>query len=194
MGAIAPIFVQGGPDPLPRTPGPPPSLLDHRAIQPPDLAPTTVQIVPPRREGRLGGFLLIHFDAPAGLLADPQIAVLHYRTIGENLLRPLIERRVLLDPEVVTHQVQRDVRHMPHRRHVARTVPCRLDSEVLRQNRELARRCKSARLRNVDADVVDQAFANERLPFVRAVEQLSYGERRGTVLPDLAEVGDILGS
>ena len=57
--------------------------------------------------------------------------------------------------------------------------------------RDFARRREAAGLRDVDADVVDQPFADQRRPFVRAVEQFAHGERRGALLADLAEVGDV---
>src|ERR1039457_2598479 len=76
------------------------SLLDDSAVAAPDFSPATVQVVSPRGEGELGGRLLIHLDAPAGLLADPQVAVLHHRAALENLLRAVVEGRVLLNAEV----------------------------------------------------------------------------------------------
>src|ERR1700722_16472979 len=75
-------------------------LLDHSAVAQTDFAPAAVQRA--RSEGRLGGFLLVDLNAPAGLLADPQVAVVHLRAALKNGLGSLVEGRVLLDAEVIT--------------------------------------------------------------------------------------------
>ena len=64
-------------------------------------------------------------------------------------------------------------------------------AELLGENRDLARGSESAGLRNVYPDVIDQALGDQRLPLVRAVEQLAHGDRRGAVLADLPEVAEI---
>ncbi|SPF49850.1 hypothetical protein SBA4_4210005 [Candidatus Sulfopaludibacter sp. SbA4] len=169
------------------------SLLDHRAIGLADLAPSAIQVAAAAGKRRFGSFLLVHLNAPAGLLAHPQVAVLHLRAAGEDLLGPLVEGRVLLDAEIVAHEVERHVGHVADGRDVAGPVPRGLDAEVLGQDGDLARGCESAGLRNVHADVVDQPLGDQRLPLVRAVEQLAHGDGGGAVLPDLAEVGVVLG-
>ena len=104
-----------------------------------------------------------------------------------------VEGRVFLDAEVVADHVESDVGHVADGRNVAGAVPCRLHAEVLAQDRDFAAGREAARLRDVDADVIDQALGDERRPFVRAVEQFAHRDGRGALLADLAEVGDVFG-
>src|SRR5262245_19959099 len=90
-------------------------LLDDRAIGPPDLPPSAVQAAPPGTEGRLGCFLLVDLDAPAGLLAHIEVAVLFLGNAVEDLLGPLVELGVFEHAEVVRHHAERDVGHVADR-------------------------------------------------------------------------------
>ena len=105
----------------------------------------------------------------------------------------VVEGAVLLNAEVVAGDVERGVRHVADRRDVAGAVPGGADAEDLAHRGDLAARGEAAGLRYMDADVVDQALADQRRPFVRAVEQLAHRDRGRALLADLAEVRDVLG-
>src|SRR5580658_4998352 len=102
------------------------SLLDHRAVPPAQFTPAAIERA--GRKGRFSGFFLINLNSPARLLAYPQIPVFHLRAALKDCLRPLIEGRVLLDAEVIADQIQSYVGHMPNRRNVSGTMPCRFDA------------------------------------------------------------------
>src|SRR5258708_13929671 len=71
-------------------------------------------------------------------------------------------------------------------------MPCRAHAEDFTHRSDLAARRQSAGHRGMDADEVDKALGYERCPFVRTAEQLTHRELRGALLPDHAEVGDVL--
>ena len=72
-------------------------------------------------------------------------------------------------------------------------MPRGLDAELLGENGDLARGTESAGLRDMHANVIDEALGDQRLPFMRAVEELAHGNGSGAVLPDLPEVGEVFG-
>jgi hypothetical protein len=78
------------------------------------------------------------------------------------------------------------------RRNIAGTVPRGLHPKLLGKHRNLARRAESACLRNVHPNVVDQLLGDQRLPLMRAVEELSHRDGGCAVLPDLSEVPQVL--
>ena len=63
-------------------------------------------------EWRFRGFLFVNLNAPSRLFAYPQIAVAHFRASLEDGLRSLIEWRILLNAEVITHQVESYICHV----------------------------------------------------------------------------------
>jgi len=77
-------------------------------------------------------------------------------------------------------------------RDVSGPVPSSFYAKILGQNRDLARRRQAARLRQVDANVINQALDNQRLPLVRAIKQLTHGQGSRALLANLAEVGNVL--
>ena len=81
----------------------------------------------------------------------------------------------------------------PIGRDVARAVPRGPDAEDLAQDGDLAAGRQAAGLRDMHADVVDQALADQRRPLVRAVEQLAHRDRSGALLADQPEVRDVFG-
>ena len=95
--------------------------------------------------------------------------------------------------EVPTHQIERDVGGVADGRDVARAVPGGSYPEGLAHDRHLAARRESAGLRDVDADIVDQAVGDERAPFVRRIEKFAHGDRRRALLADQAEPLVVLG-
>src|SRR5690348_6931993 len=70
-------------------------------------------------------------------------------------------------------------------------MPCRLHAILLRQNGDFSRRREATHLRKVAPNVIDQALLDQRLPFVRAIEELAHGYWRVAVLPNLVKVIDI---
>src|ERR1700692_2209051 len=72
-------------------------------------------------------------------------------------------------------------------------MPRSLYAELLGENGDLARRAEASRLRNMHANVVDELLGDQRLPLVRAVEELAHGNGGGAVLADLAEIAQVLG-
>src|SRR5579872_1083713 len=161
-------------------------LFDDGSVAQPQLAPAPVERALGERRFRC--FFLVDFDAPARFFAHPQIAVAPLGTALKNRLRPLVEGRVLLNAEVVAHQVQRDIRHVAYRRYVAGAVPSRLYAEGFGENCDLARRAESAHLRQMNANIVDEPLGDQRLPLMRIVEQLAHGDWSGAVLPYLAKI------
>src|ERR1035438_5211627 len=71
-------------------------------------------------------------------------------------------------------------------------MPCCFDAELLGEYRDLACGTESSNLRNMNPDLVDQLFCDERLPFMRAVEELPHGDGRCAILANLAEVTQVL--
>src|ERR1700722_19072895 len=89
-----------------------PLLLDHRSISLADLAPPAIQVVCTLSKWKLRRHLLVDLDSPARPLVDPEIAVLHLGAPLEDFLRLGIEGRVLLNAEVIAHDIECYVRHM----------------------------------------------------------------------------------
>src|SRR6185312_11271956 len=107
--------------------------------------------------------------------------------------RARVERRVFLNTEVVADDIERDVGHVADGRDVAGAVPCGLDAELFGEDGDFAGGREASRLRDVAADVIDEAFGDKRGPFVGAVEELAHGDGSGALLTDLAEVRDVFG-
>src|SRR6267378_3057149 len=173
------------------------SLFDNGAVAAPDLAPATVQVFAfatfACAIGILRGSFLIHFDTPARLFVGIEVSILHYRTSVEDFPRRLVKGGVLLDAEVVAHQIERDVGGVADWRYVARTVPCGFHTEDLAHRRHLPGRRESTHLSNVHAHIVDQALGNERGPLMGTVEELSHRQRRCALLANQPEICDVLG-
>src|ERR1700693_1605271 len=132
-------------------------------------------------------------DAPTWLRAGPEKTFFAYRATAEHFFQAVVKRSVLLYTKIVADYIQCDVRHVADGRHVAGAMPCCLHAKMFAKNRDLASWSKASSLRNMTTDVVNQPFGDQRRPFVRAVEEFAHGDRRRTLLPDLAEVRDILG-
>src|ERR1019366_6431574 len=98
---------------------------------------------------------------------------------------------VFLDAEVITHQVQIYIRHVSDGRYIAGAVPRRLHAVDLAQDGDLPGRGETTGLGNVHADVIDQPFANQRGPLVRAIEEFAQGVGGGDLLTDLTEVRQV---
>src|ERR1039458_550468 len=113
-------------------------LFDDRAVQPPDVAPTAVQVIAPLAERTLGGQRFVHLDAPARGVAGPQVAVLVSRAAFENLGLHAADDAAFLYAEVVAGQVQVKVAGVADGRHVARSLPGRLHAELFAQDGDLA--------------------------------------------------------
>src|SRR5438045_3040115 len=80
-------------------------LLDDGAVGPPHFAPTAVEVVALTASAAaavrvLRRGLLVDFDTPARGIVRICVAVLRFGTAVEDLLKPLVERRVLLNAEV----------------------------------------------------------------------------------------------
>ena len=64
----------------------------------------------------------------------------------------------------------------PTGENVSGSVPGGFYAKILGQNCNLARRRQAARLRQVYANVINQALDNQRLPLMRTVKQLAHGQ------------------
>ncbi len=169
------------------------SLLDDGAIQFADLSPAAVEVISAGSEGVFGGGLFVNLDAPTGSLVDIEIAVLDLWAAVEDLAGGGVEGGVLLDAEVGADDVEGYLGHVADGRDVAWSVPGGADVELFGEHGDLATRGEAADLRDMAADVINEALGDEGLPLVRAVEELAHGERGGAVLADLAEVVDVFG-
>ena len=109
---------------------------------------------------------------------DIQVAIFHHRATAEDLLSRLIERRILLDAEVVADQVERDVGGVANGGNIGGAVPGRAHAERLGKRGDLAGGREAPGLRQVHADVIDETIRDQRDPFVGAVKQFAHGERR----------------
>src|SRR6266545_823739 len=161
---------------------------NHSAVSPSSSSPTVIEIGRPFREWEFRREFLVYFHAEAGLLLSVHIAVLHFRTANEDLLRVLLEDRALVDAEVVAGQFERKLRRMSHGRSVAGAVPGRADAEELRERLNLARRTESSDLRNVDSDEVYQPVFDQRHVFMLRVEQFAHRQRRRGLLAQQPEM------
>src|SRR5206468_12303301 len=107
-------------------------------------------------------------------------------------LEALVREGPFLNAEIGTDQIQSHIGAMPDGRNVTRTVPGGLHLKCLSQSGNFAGRGKAAGLRNVHADVVDQAVTDDDLPFMRAVEQFTHSEWCGALGANLTEVFYVL--
>src|SRR5580700_10367059 len=106
-------------------------LLDDLAIELPELAPTTVELVTTAAaKWVLRGGLLVDLDAPTRLGVGPEITVFAYRATAEHFFQAVVKRSVLLYAKIVAHYVQRDVHHVTDGRHVAGAMPCCLHAKM----------------------------------------------------------------
>src|SRR6058998_1360970 len=88
------------------------SLLDDRAVELADLAPTAVEIPARAAAGGkriLRRRLLVDFHSPSRRLVRVQVSVLQDRAALEDFLRSFAETGVFLDAEIVTGEVEREV-------------------------------------------------------------------------------------
>src|ERR1700754_3055493 len=106
----------------------------------------------------------------------------------KDLLLALAEGCVLLNAEVGADNIKCDLRHVADRQNIARPMPGRLDSEAFSQDRDLSCRRKSANLREMTTDVIDQTSFNQRLPLMRIIEQLAHCNGSRAVISYLLEV------
>src|SRR5580700_3611973 len=124
--------------------GPANLLLDNGPIQPPDLSPSAIESLPlavfPKPEGILRRGFLVYFDAPSRSFVHVPVAFLHHRAALEYFLRTFIKRRIFLDAEIRRRHVERDLRGVPDRRHISRSVPRAAHAELLGKSDNLARR------------------------------------------------------
>ena len=189
-----------GPGAQTRDPGPESkSVQDRRGVR--DYCLMTVPSgrrmmpQPPFRPPSLNGALAASFSSISipqpGFSLTHKIAVAPLRAALEDGLRALIEWRVLLNAEVVADEIEGDVGHVADGRDVAGAVPGGFDAELLGQDGDFAAGSETAGFGDVDADVVDEAAFDERLPFVGAVEELAHGDGGSAVLANLMEVGDV---
>jgi hypothetical protein len=170
------------------------SLLNDRAVLEPQFAPSAVEALAVAgigAEGKLGGEFLVDLNAPARPLINIGVAVLQHRAALKNFLCLLIESSPLLDAEVVAGYIEREIDGVSHRRNVSRPMPCGSHAKLLGQHSDFARGSEAAGLRHVDAYVIDEPFRNQRLPFVRTVEQFAHRDWGGALLADVAEPGEI---
>ena len=95
-------------------------------------------------------------------------------------------------PKLWRRQVEVQVRGVADRRDVAGAVPGRAHPEELAEDAQLARRRQPANVRDVDADEVDQAVADQRHVLVLVHEQLAHRDRDHALLAQDAEVVVVL--
>src|SRR5918994_5939490 len=81
---------------------------------------------------------------------------------------------------------------MSHRRDVTRAVPRRAYAEKFAVRRQLARQAQAPDIRDMHPDKVDQAVTDERHVLGLIDEELPHGEGRRSLLPQDAEVLDVL--
>src|SRR6266571_7532730 len=111
---------------------------DDGAVAPPGTTPVVVEVGRTRGEGMAGGQRLVHVDPEARSLAREHIAIPDLRAPGEDLPRPLGEKRPFVDAEVVARQLEGELGRVAHRRGVAGAVPGRLHAEELAEGLRLA--------------------------------------------------------
>src|SRR4051794_7841474 len=106
-------------------------LLDDLTVAAANFAPAAIEIAARALIGvrEFGGRLLIDLDTPARLGAGPDVPVFEDRHAVEDLARVGVKFRVLLDAEVVAHNVESHVGHVADRRNVSGTMPCRFHTE-----------------------------------------------------------------
>ena len=73
-------------------------------------------------------------------------------------------------PKLVAGKIQMQLRRVTHGRDVPWAVPGCFDPELFREDGYLSSRRQTSGLRQVDADIIDKALGNQRLPLVRAIE------------------------
>src|SRR5947209_1224516 len=135
---------------------------DDGAIAPPRRPPRIVEVRRTRRIREFRGELLVDLDPQPWLLSREHVAVFHLGAPNEDVPRLQREAAALVDAEVVTRQLQGQLRGVRDRRRVARSVPRGANAEVLTQRGHLARRAQPTDLRQVNADEIDQAIPDER--------------------------------
>src|SRR5579875_256468 len=137
------------------------SLLNNRTVAQTHLTPSTVESFPFPLFGakrKLRGKLFVDFDAPSRLFLNPCIAVLQHGAPLKDLLGLLTEARPLLNAEVIADQIKCNVCRMTNRRYVPGSMPCGPDAKRLSKHRNLSGRAEPACLRNMHANVVNQAL------------------------------------
>src|ERR1700730_1367502 len=129
-------------------------LLDHRAIPLPYLSPTTIQVVSSGRKWSLGSSLLIDLNTPSRFFTHPDVSIFQLGATVEDFPRAFVKRRIFLNAEVIAHDIQRGIGHMPHRRNITRTVPGSFHAVLFGKNGNLTSRGESACLRDMHPDVI----------------------------------------
>src|ERR1700753_3359597 len=84
---------------------PPYLLFDHRAITLPYLSPSTIKIISSGSERSLGRRLLVDLNTPSRFFIHPYVSVLQFRTAMKDLPGAFIERGILLNAEVIAHDI-----------------------------------------------------------------------------------------
>src|SRR5881394_4196379 len=161
---------------------------DDRAIPSPRRPPGIIEIRRTSGDREFRRNLLVNLDAQTRLLPGQHVAVLDFRAAHKYVLRLFGETAAFMDAEVVTHQLERQLRGVRQRRRVTWSVPGGTDTEKLAQRGDLARRTQTADLRNVDADEINQPLFDEGHVFVLGVEQFTHGQRRTRLLAQQAEM------
>src|SRR5215469_13172215 len=110
-------------------------LLDHGSIPLTNLSPPAIQVIGAVGKWKLRRQLLVDLDSPSRPFVHPEIAILHLGASFEDFFRLSVEGRVLLDAEVIAHDIQSYVCHVAYGRNISWPMPCRLYAILLSQDR-----------------------------------------------------------
>ena len=99
----------------------------------------------------------------------------------------------LLNPEAVARHIEVHSRRLVDRVVVPTFLPSRLHAVKLAERGDFAAGGDAAAFGHSDADVVDEALADQREIFVDIDEQLAHSLRRGALLAHESVPADLLG-
>src|SRR5690606_27658601 len=131
----------------------------NAAIHPAHLGPGTIHRM--LRERVLCSKFLVDIDAEARPIVAPEGSGPQLGRTGKHLPRSIADERELLDAEVAAAQVERQIRGVANRRHVARPVPRGPYPEKLAECCQLSGRGQPPDVRDMDPDEIDQAVLNQ---------------------------------
>ena len=97
----------------------------------------------------------------------------------------------LLDAKAVAHHIQMDGCHLVDRIVVAAFLPSRMDAKPFAEGGNLAAWGNAATLGDTYTHEVDEAFGDERCPFMGIDEKFTHCLGRGALLADMAVPADL---
>src|SRR5688500_5682231 len=138
--------------------------------------------------------LLIDIYPQTRPVVAPEHAIAHLRRAREDLPGYVGEQVKFLDAEVGARQVQVQICGVTDRRDVTRTVPRRANTEEFTECGQFASHRESTDRRDMDPDVVDQPFLDQRLPFSLIDKEFTHRDRDRRLLSQLREPANVFGS